>query len=334
MYTDLRNDFILRMSEANISGDLIGAVINLLDTVSINYSISKTVTDIAVRGRDELARCAKMYIVCKQIEGCKDETVSNYWRHISSFINYACVPLDEIDANIIRKFLLLYKMDHDIGDRSLDHIRQDLTGWFTWMHGEGYISKNPCANVAKIKYRVKRKEALTLTELEHLRDACSTDRERALVEALYSTGCRISEMLSIKTAGIKWDLPQPECKVVGKGDKEGIVYFSPRAISVLKKYLATRLHDSEWLFCNDRGGGQMTRQNAEKIFRQLRQRAGLEDKRLTPHTMRHTTATIGAKVMPIQVVKEMMRHEKIDTTLIYAETSQDDVRNYHARAIV
>lgn len=78
----------------------------------------------------------------------------------------------------------------------------------------------------------------------------------------------------------------------------------------------------------------MTRPNAEKIFRELRERAGLQDKKLTPHTMRHTMATTAVQVAPVEVVKELLRHEKIDTTLIYADISKDDVKTYHRKVIM
>lgn len=334
MYSDMRMDLILKLSDIGMGGDQIGAVLNQLDIVAGDYTISKASKEIAVRGRDDLERCAKLYVVCKQIEGCKQATINNYALHIKGFINYCTCPLKEIDANCIRKYLLLYKMDHEISDRSLDSIRGVLSNWFLWMQNEGYITKNPCANIAKMKYKIEKKPALDQTELERLRDVCRTDRERALVEALYTTGCRISEMLSIKVKEIKWDLPQPECRVIGKGDKPGTVYFSPRSVFVIKRYLASRPHDSEWLFNNERGGGRMSRSNAEKIFRQLRALAGLQEKRLTPHTIRHTTATAAAKVAPIQVVRHLMRHDKIDTTMIYADTSDDDARAYHAKVIV
>lgn len=77
----------------------------------------------------------------------------------------------------------------------------------------------------------------------------------------------------------------------------------------------------------------MQRENVEKRFRELRELAGLTGKKVTPHTMRHTLGTHASKTVPIQVVQKMLGHSKIDTTMIYVETSQDDVRSYHARAI-
>lgn len=333
MYNDFRRDMLLDLTEAGIDSEIIGTVISRMDMVATQYIFTKATQEIAVRERDKLEEAAKLYLVCKKIEGCADGTLDNYGRHIKSFVQYCSCPLEEIDANVVRKYLLLYKMDHKVSDRSLDKIRQDLHSWFAWMQNEGYIAKNPMANVAKIKYQVDQKPALTPMELERLRNVCKTDRDRCLVEVLYSTGCRITEALSIKIAEIRFDLPQPECRVIGKGKKPRIVYFSPRAVFAIQQYLATRRHKSEWLFCNDRGGGQMHRENAEKRFRQLRELAGLGEKKVTPHTMRHTLGTHASQTVPIQVVQKMLGHSKIDTTMIYVETSQDDVRSYHARAI-
>ena len=84
-------------------------------------------------------------------------------------------------------------------------------------------------------YRLDHRIDSDIAEMERLRDVCENDRDRCLVEVLYSTGCRISEALSIKVAEIRFDLPQPECKVLGKGKKHRIVYFSPRAVSTISE---------------------------------------------------------------------------------------------------
>ncbi|MBR4589644.1 MAG: tyrosine-type recombinase/integrase [Bacteroidaceae bacterium] len=333
MYEDFRKDLLLTLSESSLTEDQIREVVSKIDMVSLNYTFERKSQELVVRGRDKLEEAAKLYLISKQLEGCAKGTLDNYYRHINSFVLYCPCPLSEIDANVVRKYFLLYKMDHKISDRSLDKLRQDLQAWFRWMQNEGYIVRNPMANISKIKHVVKRKQSLTQTELEQLRDCCRNDKERCLVEVLYSTGCRISEALNIKVSEIRFDLPQPECEVVGKGNKQRTVYFSPRAISTIKKYLSTRKHMSDWLFINDRGGEQMCRENAEKIFRKLRELAGLQDKKFTPHTLRHTTATQAIKVAPVEIVQKMLGHSKIDTTMLYADTSQDDVKAYHAKII-
>ena len=333
MYSDFRRDILLDLAEAGIDSQIIGQVIGAMDMVATRYTIARTTQEISIRGRDKLEEAAKLYLVCKKIEGCADGTMGNYGRHIKGFIDHCTCPLEEIDANAVRRYLLLYKMDRDVSDRTLDKLRQDLHSWFEWMQGEGYITRNPMTNVARIKYQVTQKEAINQMELERLREVCEDDRDRCLVEVLYSTGCRISEALSIKVTEIRFDLPHPECTVIGKWKKPRVVYFSPRAVTAINKYIKNRKYKSEWLFINIRGGEQMKRENAEKRFRELRVLAGLEDKNLTPHTLRHTFASHTGRIAPVQVVQKMLGHSKIDTTMIYVETSQDDVRSYHARAI-
>ena len=197
MYSDFRRDMLIDLAEAGIDSQIIGQVISVMDMVATRYTIARTTQEIAVRGRDKLEEAAKLYLVCKKIEGCAAGTLDNYGRHIKSFVQYCSCPLEEIDANVLRKYLLLYKMDHNVSDRSLDKLRQDLQSWFVWMQNEGYIAKNPMANVAKIKYVVDQKPALTPMELERLREVCEDDRDRCLVEVLYSTGCRITEAPSL-----------------------------------------------------------------------------------------------------------------------------------------
>lgn len=334
MYEKMRSAVMLEMAKNGIDSDMMKTFLNIIDKVAEKFIVSEQCTDLVVRGRDKLEECRNLYLVCKKIEGCSDETIKNYRYTIDNFIEETVCSIEKIDANVMRRYLAKYKTSHGIDNRSLDKIRQSLKAWFTWMQEEGYIQKNPLANVAKVKFNVKRKESLTQNELEKLRDTCRNDQERALVEVLYSTGGRITEVLNIKVADINFNLPLPECEVLGKGGVYGKVYFSPRSVSCIKKYLKTRKHNSEYLFNNERGGGQMKRHNAEKIFRRLRKEAGLEGKSLTPHTMRHTTATTAIKVAPVEVVRDMLRHKNINTTMVYADVSPDDVKRYHERLIV
>ncbi len=126
MYSDFRRDMLIDLAEAGIDSQIIGQVISVMDMVATRYTIARTTQEIAVRGRDKLEEAAKLYLVCKKIEGCAAGTLDNYGRHIKSFVQYCSCPLEEIDANVLRKYLLLYKMDHNVSDRSLDKLRQDL----------------------------------------------------------------------------------------------------------------------------------------------------------------------------------------------------------------
>ena len=334
MYNDFRMDLLFKLQDLGLPGDIMGAVIGAVDVVSSGYAITKACTDLVVRGREELEAYIRMYLICKQLDGCTEATLANYKYHLDDFVKEMIVPLAEIRTNDIRRYLTTYKAARNISDGTLDKVRMTLNGFFLWAQNDGYINSNPMANIGSIKHAKPKKEPLTPEELETLRSACRTDRERALVETLYSTGCRITELINVKVDDVRWQCSPPEFKVLGKGKKDGIVYLSPRAVVLIKKYLSTRSHDSEWLFCNDRGGEKMSRENAEKIFRELRELAGLEGKKLTPHTLRHTMATNAVQIAPVQVVQKLLRHDKIETTLIYAETAEADVKAYHKKVML
>lgn len=333
MYSEFRNKILLALAEQDLPGEVMSSIMSKIDLSAEGFTFEKMSKEIMVVGKEELEEAAKMYLVCKKIQGCTNGTIYNLKLAIEGFVSYCNCPLKDIDSNTIRKYLLLYKMNHGVSDISLDKLRCNLGQWFLWMQNEGYISKNPMANVTKIKYVKKHKPPVDTNEMELLRDVCRNDQERCLVEVLYSTGCRISEALSIKLADIKFNLPHPECQIIGKGSKERTVYFSPRAIMTIKKYIASRPHKSEYLFNNERGGGVMRSDNAEKKFRELRALAGLEAKKLTPHTMRHTFATQTGKIAPVQVVQKLLGHTRIDTTMVYMDTSQEDAKMYHSKAI-
>ena len=334
MYEDFRGEVLLKMSSSGMTTEEIKKAIEIVDSISAGYTFSKQTRELMVIGKEKLKEYCNIYLIVKKIEGCTDATIKNLEYALNPFVEYVNCPIEQIDTNLIRKYLALYKLNHNIKERSLDKLRERIKTWFVWMQNEGYITKNPTANVAAIKYNVKKKPALTQTELEKLRDVCRNDQERCLVEVLYSTGCRISEACNIKIKDIHFEKELPDCDILGKGGKWGKVYFSPRAVSMIHKYIESRPHESEWLFNNYRGGGQLSPSNVDKKFRELRELAGLENKKLTPHTMRHTTATTAIKVAPVEVVKELMRHSSIDTTMIYADVSPEEAKRYHERAII
>ena len=332
MYQELRENFILRLHDLDPA--VLQHVLSVLDAVVVDYTIAKAEKGLSVPGREELEQIIKLYIICKGIEGCQKTTLSGYSLALMNFKNHMISPLEEITVNDIRKYLLTYKLENKISDRSLDHLRTVLMGFFVWCQNEGHISKNPMASIRPIKFRKEKKPPLDPDELERLRGCCRDDRERALVEVLYSTGCRISEIINARIDDINFNVNPVSIKIIGKGNKPGTVFMSPRAVAALRKYLAGRKHNSDHIFNNDRGGTPLKKENAERIFRELRKLAGLEDKRLTPHTLRHTLGTNLALMAPIQVVQRTLRHECIDTTMIYAETSEKDVIHYHSRILM
>ena len=137
---------------------------------------------------------------------------------------------------------------------------------------------------------------------------------RALVEVLIGTGMRISETLNMKRMMVNFETG--EANIVGKGNKERTVFFTPRACGWLKEYVTHRSDSSEWLFVLPEGT-RLTYDTARCWFKELRARAGLE-KRVTPHILRHTCATLLLfNGCPIGHIKEILGHDRLETTCRY-----------------
>lgn len=331
MYNKFRNDVLLFL--ADLPEDILDRVAKCLDNVAQEYTITRASTELTVLGREEAEKLVKMYIVAKCLEGLQKTTISSYTLTLKNLVRSLTKPITEITTNDLRQYLAAYQLQRGNKPASVENKRVTLAGFFEWAHAEGYIQTNPMTRIKAIKYEKEQKPALTPEEMEKLRRVCRDDRDRALIEVLYSTGCRISELCNAKLEDIDWTTKPVSMSVIGKGNKKGKVFISPRAAALLQWYLNTRKHKSPHVICNIRGGGKMSKENAEKIFRKLRALADLEIKKVTPHTLRHTMATDALKTAPVQIVQKLLRHSKIDTTMIYAETDEEDVMTCHRRAM-
>jgi site-specific recombinase XerD len=140
-------------------------------------------------------------------------------------------------------------------------------------------------------------------------------RFKALVEVLLGTGMRIGELLSLNRKDIDWD--KLEAKIVGKGNKERTIFFNERSLEWLRKYLENRNDLHEALFVTKKPTGRMHRDDIWRFFDYYRKKAHI-NKKLTPHILRHTVATnLIFNGCPIVHVKEILGHERLDTTCKY-----------------
>ncbi len=140
-------------------------------------------------------------------------------------------------------------------------------------------------------------------------------RFRAIVESILGTGMRISEVLSLNRKDIQWD--KKEAKIIGKGNKERRVFFTDRALEWIRKYLEHRVDSYEAVFVTTGNPQRLTPTDIWRFFKRHRKKAGI-NKKLTPHILRHTVATnLVFNGCPIVHVKEILGHERLDTTCKY-----------------
>lgn len=333
MYEQFKNQFTLALATTYSTKD-IEVILNQLDIVAYNYDISQKETSVMVYNSD-IPEIVKIYLVSKKVEGLSEQTLYNYGNALRKFFFELQKAPDKISSNDIRVYLYRYQQANGTSNRSLDKIRQMICGFFNWATCEGYLEKNPALTIKPIKYESEERKPLTQIELEYIRQACVTPRDKAMVEFLYSTGCRVSELAIVKLSDINWN--NKSVHLFGKGKKHRFSYLNAKAEVALLEYLKTRHDGNDYLFVSERNPhGKLSKCGIEKIIRQIAERASTHVKKpVSPHIFRHTTATTALNNgMPIEDIQIILGHENISTTMIYAKTSTENVRNGHMRYIV
>lgn len=269
------------------------------------------------------------FLVRKRVEGRSEGTIDQYNQHLRRMLRYINKPAGEITEADLFLYISMYKKQREVSNVYLDNIRLVFSSFFGWLNNKGYISKNPAAGIDPIKSEKKIKKPLSDTELEILRRKCTIARDVSLVEFLYSTGVRVSELVGLNRQDVDFD--GMKAVVYGKGAKEREVYLTAAACMHLKEYLATRTDSNEALFASLKAPYErLTVSGVEEILRRLGKSTGIE--KVHPHRFRRTMATnILNKGMPIEEVKEILGHVKLDTTMIYCQVSRENVRHHHKK---
>lgn len=330
MYEHLRNALLTELSiKFNVAD--INYIGNVLDKVCTDYTISEKTTALAVLD-DTMPYLVKLYLASKRLEGCSDETLNNYFGILRIFFETVRKSPQDVQTNEIRMFLAQYQMQTKVSDISLDKYRQILCGFFTWCTDEEYIAKNPCKNIHKIKYEIKQRHALTRIQFEKLRRNCKSKRELAIIDVLYSTACRVSELTNMKFSDINND--GESINIIGKGNKHNTVYLNSVAQLSLEDYIQNeRKGDSDYIFVSTRKPyKRLSKRSIETILSNIGKSINLH---VYPHKVRHTTATIALKNgMPITQIQKMLGHSSVATTQIYAETSQEELAISHRQYVI
>lgn len=335
MYDQLKNDFTMELyKRLNLDNEQLEVILDSLDYAAFNYEVQRKETQI-VPYNQELPRLAKMFIVSKSVEGYSKGTLYNYTRFLTKFFFTVQKAPEQVTPNDIRVYLYMYQQERRISNRSLDKVRTCISGFYKWMLIEGYIDKDPCLAIKKIKYEKKSKEACSQIELEYLRKSCITLKQKAILEVLYSTGCRVGELVILKKDDINWN--EKSIHLFGKGNKYRTSFINAKAEVALKEYLASRIDDKEWLFVSDRYPyDQMHVCGIQKIMRQICERAGEKvNKKVTPHILRHTMATrMVENNSDLVSVQKILGHNNINTTMTYVHSTLENAKTQHLNSIV
>lgn len=283
-----------------------------------------------------------------QIErSLSDNSVQAYIRDVKKFANYA-IPLKlnelKIQRENISDFLVELK-DDEIAARSQARIISGIKAFYKYLIIENYIKHDPTELIESPKVGFKLPDTLSLIEIDKLISAVDLsnkqgERNRAILETLYSCGLRVSELTNLKLSNIYFN--EGYLKVIGKGDKERLAPIGGRALKYLTTYInEVRNHQTikkgqeDFVFLNNRGAG-LTRVMIFLIIQKLAAEIGLK-KKISPHTFRHSFAThLIEGGADLRAVQEMLGHESITTTEIYTHLDKDYLRSniiqFHPRS--
>ena len=271
------------------------------------------------------------FISAKRVEGCSEKTLKYYSCTLKSVLHDVMKPIRDINTNDIRNHLAHYHETHSVSKVTIDNVRRILSSFFSWLEDEDHILKSPVRRIKKVKTSKIVKETYSDEALEIMRDNCDNIRDLAMIDILSSTGMRVGELVNLNISDI--DFNNRECIVLGKGDKERIVYFDARTKVHLRNYLDSREDDNPALFVTlIKPFERLMISGVEIRLRELGRRLNIS--KVHPHKFRRTLATRAIdKGMPIEQVQQLLGHQKIDTTLEYAMVNQNNVKMSHRKFI-
>ena len=296
-----------------------------LDSVLIKYDVAE---ELDSKSNEELIG---RFIEAKRIEGCSEKTLHYYQKTITDMVSVIGKEVMHITTEDLWKYLTDYQETKRISKVTVDNVRRILSSFFSWLEDEDYILKSPVRRIHKVKTALTVKETYTDEALEQMRDSCTELRDLAMIDMLASTGMRVGEMVLLNRNDINFS--ERECVVLGKGNKQRIVYFDARTKIHLQNYLESRTDDNDALFVTLREPyTRLTIGGIELRIRELGKSLGMN--KVHPHKFRRTLATVAIdKGMPIEQLQHLLGHKRIDTTLQYAMVKQSNVKNAHRKYI-
>jgi len=275
-------------------------------------------------------------------------SVSAYKHDIEMLMEYADsvgVEPENITMSQIQEFLN-HVDELGLNKRTQARILSGIRGFYKYLMIEEVIDIDPTELIEGPKIGRKLPEILTITEIDNIEATFDLSkpegqRNKAIVETLYSCGLRVSELINLRITDLFFD--QNFIRVIGKGNKERLVPVGAKAIKEINLYLSNRnsvtqtiKSDSENIIFLNRRGSKLTREMVFTIIKKHAKLAGIK-KNISPHTFRHSFAThLVEGGADLRAVQEMLGHESIQTTEVYThldkEFLRDTILRFHPRS--
>ena len=280
----------------------------------------------------------KFYLYLKTNKKYSSNTINAYLTDIEEFTNFVNKVTDVTDKEISTYLSYLYN-DIKLSKSSIGRKLSSLRSFYNYLVKEDIINYNYFNDVSNPKKGLVLPKFINEKDMSNIMEVCMGDnpileRDRLIVELLYSTGIRVSELINIKLTDINFY--NNEIKILGKGSKERIVIFNNTCREALNKFIKDgrkKLYknDTGYLFIG-RNNGHISSKYVRDIINKVKVKAGVEGK-ITPHVFRHTFATDmlnnGADLVS---VKDLLGHESLNTTSIYTHVTNEQIKKVYEMA--
>ena len=332
--TELINTILYGMMD-ELSKDQLYVLKNQLQMALYNYDVSKIeTTEISVGTCETTRELLEYFTVCKLGSGRSQNTIKQYLLVAYQLINMVHKELNMITSDDIIYFLAKYPYtkDREVSKCTMDSKRRYLSSIFGLLKKHKKIAENPMDMVEQIKYMSKVKQPLNDYEVEQLFDAIShcknsmiKARNTAIVQLFLDTGVRVSELTGINIEDINFK--KKEIKVLGKGNKERIVFFSDESENSIKEYLKLRkdYERNSPLFVDIQNKHRLKSSGVQSMMKNLRKPSGIS--RLHPHLIRASMASdLARQGIAIDIIAKYLGHSGLDVIQRYVINSQEHIR--------
>ncbi len=261
-------------------------------------------------------------------------TIVNYRLDLENFLDYiGKTPIKKVDYQLLRRYLA-HLRTQNLKPRSLSRKLSSLRSFFKYLFREGYIKESPAVLLMSPKLDKPLPKFLTESEMTAFIEAPKgrgeyAKRDRAILETLYSTGIRVTELTGLNMSDV--DLIGNIAKVSGKGKKERLVPIGRKATEAIKDYLDCRASTPQALFLN-KHGTRLSDRSVRNITTKYIRRTSV-NREISPHVLRHSFAThLLNRGADLRSVQELLGHVNLSTTQVYTHVTTDKLKKVYDQA--
>ena len=332
MKTEVISKVITSMAEELSQNQIKRLEMNLY-TILYDYTITRNDNAKIIIGKKNNSQYyLSMFLSYKSIEGKSERTIQLYEMQLRKFFQYTGKSIENITDEDIIKYLQYYKQTNQVSDSYIHDIKMIINSFFGWAYNKRIVYRDVSKCVSNIAFEKKDKHPFSAEELEKIRRSCKNIRDKALVEFLYSTGARVTEVSKLNICDVDMN---NKCVILRntKSKKVRYTFLSEVSVMYLQDYLSSRNDSNPALFVGlKKPYGRLSKDGIERSISLIGQRAGVEI--CHPHRFRRTMATdLSTKGMPIIEVQHILGHSNLNTTMTYVDVDNRLTQTDHSRFI-